>query len=100
MIVIILVINVALVAAFAIFYRQKRKYWSKRVDPGSSHQMSSSAPPPPLPSRPSSGASYNSAGVMLKSQSPYSQPQGVARQRIAGLHSSLASLPRNEEVEA
>ncbi len=92
MIVVILVINVAMVAAFVLFYRKKRKYWSKRVGvstPPPSNQ--SATAPPPIPTRPSS----SHAGVILKS--PYNQPQGVNRQRIQGLHNSMTSLPRGDQ---
>ena len=67
-IVIILVINVAMVAAVIIFYRQKRKHWSKRVGAVGHHQpeaprhTAAVAPPPPIPSRPSSSTS----GVVFK----------------------------------
>ena len=90
-IVIILVINVAMIAAFLIFYRQKRKHWGKRVGVDN--------PPPPLPSRPASSMANASStpGVMFKS--PYNQPQGVNRQRISSLHSSMTSLPRGDLVE-
>lgn len=93
-IVIILVLNVAMIAAFILFYRQKRKYWSKRVG-------ASGMGPPPLPTRPSSSPpsttiqSTSASGVMFKN--PYEQPQGVTRQRIAGLHSSMNSLPRDDQ---
>lgn len=97
LIVVILVINVIMVAAFIIFYRKKRKYWSKRVGVVEVN----ATPPPPLPSRPSSSVShgqtsqFSSNGVMFKN--PYNQPQGVTRQRISGLHSSMSSLPRGED---
>jgi len=119
LIVVILVINVVMVAAFAIFYRQKRKYWSKKVGvmgmaPTATTQSATAATasaPPPLPSRPSSAVYGQAGGVAAyktaaapsssSSSSPYNQPQGVARQRIAGLHAaaaqSMTSLPRGED---
>ena len=48
----VLVVNVAMIAAFVIFYRQKRKYWSKRVGVTSTGPVGAPvAQPPPLPSR-------------------------------------------------
>ena len=97
MIVIILVLNVAMVAAFCIFYRNKKKYWSKRVGvAGTNGTIAQSAGAPPLPSRPNSSPPNYATNPGVSYKNPYQQPQGVTRQRISSLHSSLASLPRGD----
>jgi hypothetical protein len=121
-IIIVVVLNVGLFAAFVVFYRMKRKQWAKRsasVSPASSsHLLTISSnnakvhpSAPPLPARPKT-ASGSLGGASAVGPPPihnsgaspnvlYKRPSGElssahSRHRFSGLSaSSLASLPRD-----
>ena len=71
-VIIVVVLNIITITAFVVFYRHKRKEWRKRsavsevthrgglrpISSGTSrvHPVPANAPPPPLPSRPSTSS--------------------------------------------
>ena len=63
-VIIVVVLNIITITAFVVFYRYKRKEWVKRsmtsevgrLRPVSSRVHPATAPPPPLPSRPSTAS--------------------------------------------
>ena len=114
----VIIMFIILIIAFAVFYRYQRRKWLKkggvaigtisepRIRPVSS-RVHPNAPPPPLPSRPSTASGalgptppvYNSSSsseVLYKDPSPHPlHQQSISRQRFSGLSaSSMTSLPQ------
>ena len=108
----VVAMNIVLIVAFVVFYRYQRRKWMKKgfinplangIRPVSSrvHPTAVAAPPPPLPSRPSTASGalgptppvYNNSAI--STEVLYKDPH-VSRQRFSGLSaSSMTSLPRS-----
>ena len=108
----VVAMNLVLIVAFVVFYRYQRRKWMKKgfinplangIRPVSSrvHPTTVAAPPPPLPSRPSTASGalgpsppvYNNSAI--STEVLYKDPH-VTRQRFSGLSaSSMTSLPRS-----
>jgi len=104
-VIIVVVLNIITITAFVVFYRYKRKEWVKRsmtsevgrLRPVSSRVHPATAPPPPLPSRPSTASGalgpsppiYNSSNSEVTYKDPY---HPASRQRFGSLNASSASM--------